>query len=277
MNAKSKRIVSQIALNAVIVLLLFLMIYPLAFAVWNAFKSGDGYRYTRWYPTLPLHIANIGTAWSVTYRWMFNTVFVGVLGTAGMLFLSSMASFAFAKLRFPGKSIFFSMVIVLMMIPSVLTLIPSYLQYKAFGMYDSHLALILPIWTAGCIFSVFLTTSFFSGLPKDIFEATQIDGGTKWHCYLHIAVPLSVPILSTIAIMQLINTWNDYLWPSLLLPTEEKLTISAGLILFCRGEYSSNYPLQFAGYLVASTPLIVLFIGCNKFYIQGLVSSGIKM
>ena len=77
--------------------------------------------------------------------------------------------------------------------------------------------------------------------------------------------------------MQLINTWNDYLWPSLLLPTEEKLTISAGLILFCRGEYSSNYPLQFAGYLVASTPLIVLFIGCNKFYIQGLVSSGIKM
>ena len=170
----------------------------------------------------------------------------------------------------------FALVLALMMVPGVLTLVPSYILYKTLGLHDNLMALILPIWTGGCIFAVFLLTTFFSGLPKDLFEAAQIDGASLFRCYYAIALPLSMPILGTITIMQIVNVWNDYIWPQLVL-SEEKFTVSAGLLLTFKSEYTSNMPVMFAGYLVASSPLILLFIFANKFYIQGLVGAAIKM
>lgn len=273
---RKKIFIGQIILHVILWALLFIMLYPLAMALWNAFKSDLSYEYTRWYPTLPLRIRNISIAFSMTSQYMFNTVVVGFAGTAGMLVISSLASFAFAKMRFPGRSFFFSMVLALMMVPGVLTLVPSYILYKTLGLHDNLMALILPIWTGGCIFSVFLLTTFFTGLPKDLFEAAQIDGASLFRCYYIIALPLSMPILGTITIMQIVSVWNDYIWPQLVL-SEQKFTVSAGLLLTFKSEYTSNMPVMFAGYLVASSPLILLFIFANKFYIQGLVSTAIKM
>lgn len=273
---KPKIRILQIILHLIILFLLFLMLYPLAMALWNSFKSDIAYEYTRWYPTLPLRISNVRVAFELTSRYMFNTVIVGVVGTIGMLLIASLASFAFAKMRFPGRKVFFSMVLALMMVPSILTLVPSYIMYKAFGLHDNLMALILPMWTGGCVFAVFLLCTFFAGIPKDLFDAAQIDGATLLRCYYTIALPLSMPILGTLLIMQIVNVWNDYIWPQLVL-SEEKFTISAGLLLQFRSEHISNMPVMFAGYLVASSPLILLFIFANKFYIQGLVSTAIKM
>lgn len=268
--------VGQIILHTVLAILLFIMLYPLAMALWNSFKTDLSYEYTRWYPTLPLRIRNVKTAFDMTSQYMLNTVIVGLAGTAGLLFISSIASFAFAKMKFPGRGFFFSMVMALMMVPGVLTLVPSYILYKTLGLHDNLMALILPIWTGGCIFAVFLLTTFFGGLPRDLFEAAQIDGASLFRCYYAIALPLSMPILGTITIMQIVNVWNDYIWPQLVL-SEEKFTVSAGLLLTFRSEHTSNMPVMFAGYLVASSPLILLFIFANKFYIQGLVGAAIKM
>ncbi|MFQ7034653.1 MAG: carbohydrate ABC transporter permease [Candidatus Borkfalkia sp.] len=275
-SRRKKFPVAQTILHVVLVFLLFIMLYPLAMALWNAFKSDIAYDYTRWYPTLLLRIRNVSTAFDMTSKYMLNTVVVGVAGTAGMLAISSLASFAFAKMKFPGRSFFLSMVLALMMVPGVLTLVPSYILYKTLGLHDNLMALILPIWTGGCIFAVFLLTTFFSGLPKELFEAAQIDGASLFRCDYAIALPLSMPILGTITIMQIVNVWNDYIWPQLVL-SEEKFTVSAGLLLTFKSEYTSNMPVMFAGYLVASSPLILLFIFANKFYIQGLVGAAIKM
>ena len=280
MNSEKKRRkkfpVGQVILHAVLAILLFIMLYPLAMALWNAFKSDIAYDYSRWYPTLPLRIRNVATAFDMTSQYMLNTVLVGLVGTCGMLVIASLASFAFAKMKFPGRKFFLSMVLALMMVPGVLTLVPSYILYKTLGLHDNLMALILPIWTGGCIFAVFLLTTSFAGLPKDLFEAAQIDGASVFRCYYTIALPLSIPILGTITIMQIVNVWNDYIWPHLVL-SEEKFTVSAGLLPTFRSEHTSNMPVMFAGYLVASSPLILLFIFANKFYIQGLVGAAIKM
>ncbi len=275
---KKKRVrVSQIVLNGVIVFLLILMIFPLAMSVWNSFKLDYQFADTMWYPTFPLNIYNLFDAFSQLKGYMFNTVMVGLIGGGGLLVIAGLAAYAFARIEFPGRSFFFSVVLALLMMPGVLTLIPTIQLYKQFGLLNKRFSLILPLWTTGPIFGVFLLTSFFKGIPKDIFESAKIDGATDVHCFAKIALPLCMPILGTLTIMTLVNIWSDYLWPMTVLEDVEYMTISAGLVLTYTKEHSSNMPLQFAGYLVASAPLIILFVAANKYYIEGLVGASIKM
>ena len=187
-----------------------------------------------------------------------------------------MAAFAFTKIRFPGKMILFYVVIALMMVPSVMTLIPAYLLYRSIGLYDNLWSLILPMWTSACVNAVFLLVIFTAGLPNELFEAAQLDGAGVFFAFIKIALPLAMPILGTLAIMQIVSVWNDYMWPRIIL-TEERFTISAGLLITFTSDYTANMPVMFASYLISSTPLLLLFIFANKFYIQGLTSAGIKL
>lgn len=269
--------VPQIILNAVIIVLLFLMIFPLAMSVWNAFKLDYQFSDTMWYPTFPLNIHNLSDAFSQLKGYIFNTVVVGIVGGGGLLLVAGLSAYAFARMEFPGRRFFFSMVIALLMMPGVLTLIPTIQLYKNFGLLNNRFSLILPLWTTGPIFGVFLLTSFFKGIPKDIFESAKLDGASDLHCFVKIAMPLCMPIMGTLMIMTLVNIWNDYLWPMTVLENVDYMTISAGLVLTYTKEHSANMPLQFAGYLVASAPLILLFVAANKYYIEGLVGASIKM
>ena len=213
MNAKVKRILPQVILNAVIIILLVMLLFPLFMALWNAFKSQSAYDANKWLPSLPLRINNIAVAFADIDTYLYNTLIVAVAGTGGMLFLSSMASFAMAKVRFYGSKACFAMIMVLMMVPSVLTLVPSYMLYRELGLYNNLMALILPIWTGGCVFAVFLLVTMFRGLPNELFEAASIDGANTMQKYFFLALPLSLPILGTITIMQISNIWNDFIWP----------------------------------------------------------------
>jgi ABC-type glycerol-3-phosphate transport system permease component len=253
------------------------MLYPLAMSFWNAFKSQVGYDYTRWYPTLPLRVSNLKVAFEQTWRYTLNTVIVAVAGTAGCLIVASLAAYTFARMEFPGRKILFALVIGLMMMPGVLTLVPSYSIYRSMGLMNNLLVLILPVIIGGSIFGVFLLHAFFHGLPNAVFESARIDGAGDFQCYYKIALPLCRPILGTLTIMKFIDVWNDYLWPMITIHDYNKLTISAGLLVSFTKQYSSNMPVTFSGYLIASTPLILLFIFANQFYIEGLVNSAIKM
>ena len=167
---KKKRMLPQLILNLFILLLLFLMLYPLAMAVWNALKSDIAYSYSRWYPTLPLRIGNVLTAGKEVLRYVLNTVFAGGIGISLCLILSTMASYSFARIDFPGRRLLYKCVILLMMIPGVLTLVPSFMLYRSLGLLNSYLVLIIPVMINGSVFGVFLLTSFFEGLPADFFE-----------------------------------------------------------------------------------------------------------
>lgn len=276
---KNRKIISipQIVLNLIILILLVIMLYPLVMSFWNAFKSQVGYDYTRWYPTLPLRISNMKVAFEQTWRYTLNTVIVAVVGTLGCLMIASLAAYTFARMEFVGRKVLFALVIGLMMMPGVLTLVPSYTIYRSMGLLNNISVLIIPVVIGGSIFGVFLLQSFFHGLPNAVFESARIDGAGDFQCYLKIALPLCRPILGTLTIMKFVDVWNDYLWPMITIHDYEKLTISAGLLVSFTKQYTSNMPVTFSGYLIASTPLILLFIFANQFYIEGLVNSAIKM
>ena len=170
------------------------------------------------------------------------------------------------------------MVICLMMMPGCLTLVPQFLLYVNLNLNNKLVAILLPQLTVQPIGQVFLLTMVFSALPKDLFNAAKIDGANPFQVYANVAIPVSIPILVTQAIMQINGLWNDYLWPMTVISTNyEALTISAGLVIELRTQYSQNMPITYAGYLIASLPLVCIFLFGNKFYIQGLMSSSIKM
>lgn len=234
------------------------------------------YKFNKWVPSLPIRFSNIAISFGYIKIYVFNTLKVALVGCVGMLIISSLASFAIAKIRFPGHKVCFGFVLMLMMMPSIITLIPSFLEYKAFGLYDKFMALILPIYTNGSLMSVFLFVTFFRGLPDEIFEAVDIDGGGTFAKYFLVALPLSMPILGTCTIIQIVAIWNDYLWQQVVM--SEPYTLAAGLISVFNGiEWDEKIPIVYSGYLIAASPLIILFIAANKYYIQGLVGTSIKM
>jgi multiple sugar transport system permease protein len=277
MKVKTKTNLNQGILNAVVVVLLVLMLYPLAMALWNSFKSTYVYDLTRWYPTIPLRVSNVLVAFKAVWQYVLNTLFVGVTGVGGSLIIASLAAYAFSQMRFPGRNLLYALVIVLMMIPGVMSLTPSFILYRSLGFINKRIVLIIPLIAGGPVFGTFLLTTFFGGLPKDLFEAGKIDGASEVMMFLKIAVPLSVPILGTLGIMQIVGVWNDYIWPLATIQDSSKYTISAGLITEFTSQYAQNMPVTFSGYLVASLPLILLFVFCNRYYIEGLTSSAIKM
>lgn len=268
----------QGAVNFIIIILLVLMVYPLAMALWGAFKSDYTFNSTKWYPTLPLRISNIAVAFPNIWRYILNTFIVAFVGTSGSIIIASLAAYAFSRMEFYGKKFLYMSVISLMMIPGILTLVPSYMLYQKIVGLNNYVVLILPMLVGGPVFGVFLLRAFFEGLPESLFEAARIDGATELKVYWKICLPLSIPILGTLAIMQIIGAWNDYMWPIITINDDSLLTISAGLIQrFSSASGSMNYPITFSAYLLSSIPLILFFITANKYYIEGLTSSGIKL
>lgn len=267
----------QLTLHIVIIALLLIMLYPLAFTLWGAFKSAFIFNQTKWYPTLPIRVTNLAVAWPNIWRYILNTVIVAGAGTLGCLFISTLSAYAFAKMQFVGRNVLYFMVIALMMIPGILTLVPSYMIYKSVIGLNNYMILIIPIIFGGAVFGVFLLRAFFDGLPEAIFESARIDGAKEYTVFSKICVPMSMPIVGTLAIMQIVGTWNEFMWPMITIQDDHLLTLSAGLLMRFSSVTSTNYPVLFSGYLLASLPLILLFIFANKAYVEGLTSSGLKL
>ena len=278
LRKKKKKIgAGQIALHVALLLLCALMLYPLGVALWGAFKTNAEFTVSKWYPTLPFYFDNFFVAFKALCPYMLNTIFVGGVGTLGVLAVSCPAAYVFARKRFPGKNILFFLVIGLMMIPAIMTLVPSFMLYKDLVGTDTYLILIIPVITGGSVFATFLLRSFFEGIPEGIFEAARLDGAGDFLCFFKICLPLCIPILVTLAIMQLNGVWNDYIWPMIACPTDSsKLTIAAAIKKEFLSGNSGSYPTLFAGYLVSSLPLVALLLFGNKYYVEGLTNSAIK-
>ena len=222
--------IGQIVNHIILVFLLLLLLYPLTMAVWNSFKTQAEFEISKWFPTLPLNFTNIGFAFPKLIGYIANTIFVGAAGTLGMLAISSLAAYSFARLNFPGKKFFYALVLGLMMVPAIMTLVPSFMLYKSLVGINTYAILIIPIIVGGSVFGVFLLRTFFEGIPEGVFEAARIDGANEFAVYIKICVPLSGAIIATLAIMQLTGVWNDYIWPMIAVPTDvTKLTISAAI------------------------------------------------
>jgi multiple sugar transport system permease protein/raffinose/stachyose/melibiose transport system permease protein len=276
-------------LHAALIFLLTLTFYPFVFLIQTSFKDNSQFFHDFWGSPPPYHWDNYTQAWEAVSPYIGNSVIVTVCTVLAVLAVASLSAYAFARHRFPGREVLFYAILALMMVPGVLTLISAFMWMKQFplaggndlwgeggkGLLDSHWALVLPYIAGGQVFAIFILRSFMAALPEELFEAARLDGASEWRSYAQIALPLSQPILATIAVMTTLSTWNDYVWPLIVLSDERGKTLSIGLAFF-RGAYQTTYGPLMAGYVIASLPLLVLFLLTMRAFIAGLTSGAVK-
>lgn len=202
-----------------------------------------------------------------------NTVILTVVVTILQLFTSSFAAYAFAKLEFSGKKQLFLAYISTIAMPWQVYMVPQFLMMRKMGLNDTLLAMV--VLQAFSAFGVFLMRQFYMGIPDSLCEAARIDGMNEFKIYANIMLPLSKPALATLTIFTFVATWNDYLGPTIYLKSEMKKTIQIGLQRFI-GQYSSEYGLIMAGSVISLIPVLVVFLLLQKYFVEGIATSGVK-
>jgi multiple sugar transport system permease protein len=203
-----------------------------------------------------------------------NSLKISSLATLGTLVSCSMAAFAFARLRFPGRGLLFAVLLSVLMIPGQVTLIPVYYVMAQLGWINTHYPLIVPAWF-GNAFGIFLLRQFFLTLPQELMDAAKIDGCTPYGVYARIWLPLAKPALATLAILTFINSWNDFLSPLIYLNDQSMMTIPVGLSSF-QGLHNADWGPLMAAAFMGCVPMIVLFVAGQRYFVQGIVLSGLK-
>lgn len=204
-------------------------------------------------------------------RYYLNSIIVAVTATSMQILIASLAAFAFARLRFWGREGLFLLYLATLMIPFPVTLIPNFLIIKSLGWYDTLIALIVPSMFS--VFSTFLLRQYYRGLPLDLDEAARIDGASSFRIWLQIIVPLSGPILVTLAIFQFQGIWNEFLWPLVVTTSEDVRTIPLGLAAFV-GQYSTAWGPQMAGSVIALLPVLIIYVIGQNWFVKGITLSG---
>ena len=276
---KIKISIAQIILNIFIILLLFLSLYPIFIMLIKSVKTIDQEIHTGFSLTFPFHWANYSLAWKLVHSYIINTFVIAIITTLGILLVCSSMAYGFTRYDFPGKEFLFMMVLSIMMIPSVLTLIPQYSMVKEFKMVNTRLGVILPTIASAVPMGMLLLRTFFNGLPGGLFEAADLDGANGVTKYFLIALPLSLPIMATLGLTSFLNSWNDLIWPQLILRRDELQTISVAMNSFTTNYYNTthSYAVPLAGYVIVSTPLILVFSFTSKQFMAGLTSGAFKM
>ncbi len=276
---KFKISISQIILNIGILILLFLSLYPIYMMLIKSVKTIDQEIHTGFRLTFPFHLENYSLAWELVNAYIVNTFIIAIITTVGILLVCSSMAYGFTRYEFSGKNFLFMMVLSIMMIPSILTIIPQYSMVKEFNMVNTREGVILPTIASAVPMGMLLLRTFFNGLPEGLFEAADLDGANGITKYFLIALPLSLPIMATLGLTSFLNSWNDLIWPQLILRRDALQTISVAMNSFTTNYYKTthSYAVPLAGYVIVSLPLILVFSFTSKQFMAGLTSGAFKM
>ncbi|KRE24976.1 carbohydrate ABC transporter permease [Agromyces sp. Soil535] len=206
--------------------------------------------------------------------YFFNSVLVAVACVIGNLLFCSMAGYALAKIDFAGKKLLFSLVLLMLVVPGIATFVPLFVQVSNLGMANSYIGLILPYVVTPL--GVFLMRQFIGEIPDSLLEAARIDGAGEVRIFFRLILPLSGPALATLAILTFLAQWNNFLWPLVIAQTDDMYTLPVALALFAVGANGTNYGLLLAGSVVVVLPMILIFLFLQRYFIQGIASTGIK-
>jgi multiple sugar transport system permease protein len=204
-----------------------------------------------------------------------NTLFVSIMGTLGTLISSALAAFAFARLEFRGKDRLFLVVLSTMMLPGIVTTIPSYILFAKLGWVNTFYPLWVPSWLFAGAFNIFLLRQFFMGLPRELDEAARLDGASNSAIFWKVIAPLSGPALATVGVFAFIGSWRDFMGPLLYLNTPDMQTLELGLRTF-QTMKATEWNLLMAASLLVMAPILVIFVACQRFFVAGLALTGSK-
>ena len=263
--------------HALIWAILAIELFPLYMMLQVSVKDNTRFLENPWLPSHPA-----GWLWE---NWVFgmrliapyvvNTVVVAAASTAGTIAVALLAAYFFARYKMPGSGVLWSAFLVLMLMPSVANIVPLFSLLKSMHLLNSLLALVL-VGTAGAqVFNIFVLRNFLEDLPKDLFEAAEMDGATHLQQLRHVVIPMSMPILGTLSILSFLRHWNEFLLPLIIMRDQEKFTLGVGLI-YLDGEYVKQWGQIMAAYFIASLPLIIIFLFTMRLFVRGLSQGAIK-
>lgn len=265
-----------IALNSILFILSLITIVPFIWMLLSSFapnseivKIGGSL-----FPT-PSSISNyLDVQEKFNFLRMFaNSLFIAITTTVIIIYTSALMGFVFAKFRFWGKNVLFGVVLSTMMLPWAVTIIPKYEMMVDFGWLDSYKALIIPSMVSG--FGIFMFRQAISQIPDEMLEAARVDGASDFYIFHRIILPMSQNTIASLAIFQFLWSWEDFLWPYLMINNEEKQLLSVGLRMF-NGQYGTDYGGLFAATSISIIPVIVIYIIFQKRFIAGVSSGSIK-
>lgn len=206
---------------------------------------------------------------------LLNSFFVATVTTVSTVFISSLMAYAFSRMRFPGKEVFFYILLLGMMIPPVMLIIPQFIIAKNLHLLDSLWGLIVVYVSVTLSMQTFLLRSFFETIPRELEEAVLVDGGTRWDIFRKIILPLSKPGLAVVAIFTFLYAWDEFPWAHVAIREGSRRTLPVAIALF-QSQYLTQWGLLFAATTVASIPVIIVFVIFQRYFIQGVITSGIK-
>lgn len=276
MQRKGETIVGSLLL----ILLAFIFLLPLIWMFFNAFKTPSQlaqYPPTWWPSPWTLRAFEEGFVAVNFLKYISNTAFIAIMTTMGNLLSCTLVAFGFAKFKAPGKNILFMILLSTMMVPITVTLLPTYAIYSQLGFLNTYIPLIAPAFFGASVFNIFLLRQFFAAMPNELGESAMIDGAGWFRIFYTIYIPNAKPVLLVVVVNTIVFAWNDYLAPMIYLVNPSKYTIAIGL---------HSFKVQFGGVmdvgplmamsLLSILPVLVMFIFFQKYFIEGIVSSGIK-
>lgn len=253
------------------------MLLPFIWAISTSLKpTGQEFTYPpQWIPK-PIMWGNYKKALTILPFGAFlkNTIVITITCMCGNILTASLAGFAFARLRFPGRDPLFMLCLSTMMLPYAVTMIPQFILYRYLGWIDTLLPLTVPAWLGGNAFFIFLCRQFFMTIPYELDDAARIDGAGEWQIWYRIMLPLSQPVVATMAIFSLVTHWNDFMGPLIYLHSMEKRTVAIGLRTFIDTD-SSAWNYLMAAAVATTIPILILFFSAQKYFIEGVVMSGL--
>jgi len=262
-----------------LIILFFVVIelFPLYMMAQVSLKDNATFIQNPWLPSAPAD-----WRWE---NWLFglrlvgpyiaNTVFVAVCGTFATITCAVLGAYFFARYKMPGSGILWSALIILMLLPSVANIVPLFLLLKSLSLLNTLWALIIVGAAGGQVFNLFVLRNFIEELPKDLFEAAEMDGASHLQQIRNVVLPLSAPIIGTLAILSFLQFWNDFLFPLVVLRDKDLFTLGVGLI-YLDGEYVKQWGQIMAAYFLAAIPLIILFLFTVRLFVRGLSQGAIK-
>jgi multiple sugar transport system permease protein len=268
---------SKIAFYLVLILFALFFLLPLLWMVVTAFKPFEEWLNPNWIPVNPT-LENFKSIFNdkslPVVNWFFNSFLIASLFTAAILIIDSLAGYAYARLDFPGKNLLFGLMLATLVMPGIMFLIPNYLTVSKLGWIGKIQGVIAPGLSG--VFGVFFMRQFFQGLPRELEEAAYIDGASVWRTFVSVILPLSKGPIITLGIITFLTSWNDFLWPLLILGGNRKaLTLPVGLATL-QGQYTFDYGKLMAGAVVLTVPVLILYAVFQRYIIRSISMTGIK-
>ncbi len=262
--------------HLLLIIISIFLFFPFVVTLIISFKDNNQFAVEPFMPTLPLNWVNYQEAGRIVLPYIWNSIVVSGVTCFLVVLIGSLTAYVFASFDFPGREFLYYLILILLMVPGILTLVPTFVVVRDLQLLDTRWALILPWVAGGQVFAIFILRTFYAAMPKDLFEAARIDGAGELSIYARIAVPLSKSILGVVAIFNILGTWNDFLWPLVTISSRDAYPLVLGLFRFQFQYYTVWGPLM-AGYVIGTIPLIILFAFTSSLFVQGLAAGGIKL